>query len=150
MLGQVIFCALVTLGFVWWLCWSIYDHIKYPPNGVPLFIKFLFPGFAVFFAGAFTHFMYHDWAHPEEVAARERTQQLAQQRADAPRLIYTKDGCEVYRFRDSGLNHYFTRCPNATTTTVGQHNVTTHHTCGPRGQQCSETHTVQEEIQTGP
>lgn len=38
-------------------------------------------------------------------------------------VLFSKDGCTVYRFEDSGYNHYFARCPfNAT--------VDERHSCG--------------------
>lgn len=30
-------------------------------------------------------------------------------------LLFTHDGCNVYRFNDGGNNHYFVKCRDATT-----------------------------------
>ena len=36
-------------------------------------------------------------------------------------LLFTHDGCKVYRFHDGGYNHYFSDCRGSTTTSWTQY-----------------------------
>lgn len=54
-------------------------------------------------------------------------------------LLFEHDGCKVYRFEDSGRNHYYVRCPKEATQTIGSHEE-------PCGKGCM--HTVDEGITT--
>lgn len=45
-----------------------------------------------------------------------------------PKLIQQIDGCQVYRFRDLGQTHYFTRCAARVETETSQRECSNEHT----------------------
>ena len=66
----------------------------------------------------------------------------AQEKVEAtPHVIREADGCKVYAFKSGGLYHYFTRCPEGTTT-EGHHQETTGSGKNARTKDVSETITV--------
>lgn len=69
-----------------------------------------------------------DWAKENERLNRER-----QKRLETPHVIREADGCKVYAWKSGEHFHYFTRCPNATTTTDRTfedcHNSGKHRSC---------------------
>ena len=85
----------------------------------PTFTGFTFTGFAA----CLGFLVFVDWARGpgEEVGALDDA--LAQ-----PKLIQQIDGCQVYRFRDLGQTHYFTRCAARVETETSQRECSHEHT----------------------
>jgi hypothetical protein len=60
-------------------------------------------------------------------SAKEERRKDAERRAaeSRPHVIREADGCKVYAFKLDARWHYFTRCPNASTTTDSPYTVCT-------------------------
>lgn len=68
--------------------------------------------------GAFL-WAYHE-ADPATEAARQAERKAAQEQEQQdmqPRVVREVDGCKVYAFKSMDRWHYFTKCPDASTTT---------------------------------
>lgn len=57
---------------------------------------------------------------PEEQQEEQR-REAAIEAQKVPVLFAEKDGCQVYKFKDNGYNHYFTRCQNSVTTDASRY-----------------------------
>lgn len=60
--------------------------------------------------------MWHWRDTPEESAAKEARERAARLVRETPHVIREAGGCQVYAFERSGREHYFTRCPETTST----------------------------------
>ncbi len=88
----------------WWETW-----------GVPVVWSILFIGCVVFGVNSCTHSGWYQ---------KSMAESIQQDATDAqPRVIREVDGCKVYTFKSGDRWHYFTRCPNAQTTTESPYSV---------------------------
>ena len=55
--------------------------------------------------------------------ASERAKAALELRESTPHVVREADGCKVYAFKSVGRYHYFTRCPDSTTTTESSYTV---------------------------
>lgn len=72
-------------------------------------------------------FMFGVHACEQTDSAKETRRKVAERRAadSRPHVIREADGCKVYAFKLDDRWHYYTRCPNASTTTDSPYTVCT-------------------------